>query len=254
MAKKVIALVMALVLTLTLVGCRDDNPLKKKNKKELIELVETLVDEVESQEDRIEELEEMLKGVQEEKDPSAAISEIDDGTGRLTFNSIDGKIQFPVPFEYPGSTQAPNTSSVGITATLRVVPSNNWVTVLDGTTLELEHKSGISGIMRAGQIMETYDMNGLQDEVMSVFFEELPPTTVQYNRLFLDEQWWGLEAQAPTKIDNKDAQIRCGMVGLGEQSLTYIFVYQGEKDNTKDETITSLLRTVEMMGMPLRIE
>ena len=41
MAKKVIALVMALVLTLTLVG--EMITTKKKNKKELIELVETLL-------------------------------------------------------------------------------------------------------------------------------------------------------------------------------------------------------------------
>lgn len=255
MKRVLIVLIALMVCLIVLTGCnKDKNPLMKNKKKELVQMIEDLSNEILDKDARIEELETILRGVHEEDAPTAAITTIDDGTGRLTFNSIDGKIVFPQPFEYPGSTQAPNTASVNITELISIVPTNNWTMCMDGTTLELEHTSGISGIVKASAIDELYSREGLQDEVMSPFFEDFPPSNIKYSRLFLDGDWWGLEAQAPTTIDEKPAFIRCGMLGLGEQSFTYIFLYQGEQDKTKDETIVSLLRSMKMLGMQLRIE
>lgn len=255
MIKRSIALALSLLVTSTLLtGCGDKDPLTKLSKGELIDLANEQAGLIEENTNRVTELENLLQGVQEEEVPTASISIMEDGTDRMTFNSFDGKITFPTPFEYPGSTQAPNTSSINITSTLNINPTNNWAIKLNGTTLKLEHNSGISGSIKAGYIEEIYDRQALQDEVMSSFFAAFPPSTITYSKLFLADGWWGCDAQAPTRIDGEDAYIRAGMLGLGEQSFVYVFVYKSKQDATKDEAILSLLRTISMGGQQLSIE
>ena len=251
--KKLISLVGCCLLGITLVGCSND-PLSKLSKKELIALANQQTADLTDKDVRIEELETLLKGVQEENGPTSAISTIDDGTGRLTFNTINGKIMFNPPFEYPNSTQASNTSSVNITDTLSISPTSNWYMVLTGTSLELSHTNGINGVIKAGSILETYDRDKLQEEVMNKFFANFPPEKITYSKLFLEDQCWGIEAKLPTTVDENPAYLRCGMLGVGEQCFTYMFYYSGEQDPAKDETIVSLLKTVKMLGQQLRIE
>lgn len=254
MMKKAICFLMISIMALSVTGCGKKDSFDKMGKKELANLARTNTKTLADKDIRIQELEVLLKGIQEVNGPTAAISTIDDGTGRLTFNSINGKIIFPKPFEYPGSTQAPNTSSINITSTLSISPTNNWITVLDGTTLELNHTNKISGLIKAGYITEMYDREKLQDEVMNEFFADFPPDKITYSKLFLNDQWWGLEGKTETIIEKKPAYIRCGMLGLGEQSFVYMFVYEGKQDAGKDETIVSLLKTMKMLGQSLRIE
>lgn len=251
--KRLMILTVTGLIATTLVGCSND-PLSKLSKKELISMANQQAADMVDKDVRIEELETMLKGVQEETGPTSAISTIDDGTGRLTFNTIDGKIVFNPAFEYPGSTQAANTSCVNITSGLSISPTNNWYMVQNGTTLELSHTQGINGVIKAGSISETLDYETLQSEVMSKFFSSFPPEKITYSKLFLDEQCWGVEAKLPTTVDSEPSYIRCGMLGLGEDCFTYMFYYSGEQDPTKDETILSLLQTVKMYGEPLRIQ
>ena len=254
MTKKLIAL--GLIATLvTLTGCgKNDGSLDSMSKSELVELANSQMTELEQAYTKIEEAEKLLKGIQGEEVPSAAISAMGDGTGRLTFNSFQNKIIFPKPFEYPGSTQISNTASVNITQSLNVAPTNNWALKLSGTTLELEHTSGISGKITAGEIRELYPRETMQDEVFTQFFAELPPDTVKYSKLFLDDNWWGLQAMSPTFIDSEDAFLRVGMAGIGEQCFTYSFVYKGKQDAGKDEVILTLLKTMKLFGQTLRVE
>ena len=255
MHKKALSTLLVMLLILTVTGCNTNkDPLSKLGKAELIKMANEQSAELTDKDVRVEELETLLRGIQEEDGPTAAISTIDDGTGRLTFNSIDGKIIFAVPFEYPGSTQAPNTSSVNITSTINVAPTNNWITVLKGTALELEHTNGISGIIKAGYIKEIYDREKMQADVMSKFFAGFPPEKIVYSKLFLNDQWWGMEAKLPTTIESEPAYLRCGTLGLGDQCFTYMFVYKGKQDPAKDETIVSLLKTMKMLGQSLKIE
>lgn len=255
MTKKLTVLMLVITL-ISLTGCgnKSKDPLMSMKKAELVNLANSQMTELEQAYTRIDEVEKLLKGIQDEEVPSAAISVMGDGTGRLTFNSFQDKIIFPKPFEYPGSTQISNTASVNITQSLNVSPTNNWSMRLKGTTLELEHSSGISGIIKAGAIKEIHPRETLQDEVFAPFFAELPPDTVIYSKLFLDDNWWGLQAMTSTFIDSEDAYLRMGMAGIGEQCFTYSFVYKGKQDAGKDEVILTLLKTVKLFGQTLRVE
>lgn len=251
--KALLVTVATCLMAVSLMGCSKD-PLSKLSKKKLIDMANQQMAELDDQRVRIEELETLLRGVQEETGPTSAISTIDDGTGRLTFNTIDGKIMFNPAFEYPDSTQAANTSSVNITDGLSISPTNNWFMVQKGTTLELSHTQGINGVIKAGSISETIAYEDLQEQVMSKFFSNFPPEKITYSKLFLQDQCWGIEAKLPTTVDSEPAYIRCGMLGFGEQCFTYMFYYKGEQDPTKDETTLSLLQTIKVHNEPLRIQ
>lgn len=253
--KRIITLVMVAIMMVTAVGCGGEkDPLDSMSKKELIEFANTLVTDVDAANARIDELETTLKGVTDYEVPQAAIEVLPDGTGRETFKSIDGLVKFPVPFEYPGSTQAPNTSSVSLTQNIKFVPTPNWLIRQDGTKVELNHTTDIQGVIKAGAIKEMYSREEMEGTVFGTFFAGWPATTITYNRLFLDDQWWGMQAKCSTRIDGGPAQFVCGMLGLGEQCFTYMFLYSGEPDKVKDETILSLLKTVKMLNRDLRVE
>lgn len=242
-------------LLVILTGCNSEkDPLSKLSKNELIAMINESETDLAKNETRIIELETLLKGIQQQDGPTAAISSFSDGTGRLTFNSIDGKIVFPKPFEYPASTQAPNTSAVNITNIMKVVPTGNWIMKLGGTSLELEHPSGVYGIFQAGNINTLYAREKLQDDVFAKFFSEFPPDTIKYSKLFADNNWVGLQADTETFINEKKSTLRCGMLAVGNTSLTYMFIYSGERDVTKDEVILSLLKTMQLGGQVLRVE
>ena len=145
----------------------------KLSKQELVNQIYKQQELMNSDAARIEELETLLRGIQTEDAPTAAISVIPDGTGRLTFNSIHDKIIFPVPFEYPNSTQAPATGSVKVTESITVVPSASWFFKLNGTSLELEHPLGVNGIIKAATISDTYPRDRFQ----------LPPFSIVYSIL-----------------------------------------------------------------------
>lgn len=255
MNKKAISLILLTLVSISLVGCGGEkDPLSELSKKELIELANTQTALIDENSNRISELEDLLQGVGLEEVTTAGISIMEDGTDRVTFNSLDGKIKFPTPFEYPGSTQTSSTSSIDVTTTLKIVPTINWSAKISGTTVTLEHNTGISGTIKSGYIEELYDRQLLQEEVMSAFFKDFPPATVKYSKLFLNDQWWGVDGQTPTRIDGEDAYLRAGMLGFGEQSFVYVFVYKGAEDQAKSEAILSLLRTMTLSGQPLSIE
>lgn len=249
---RLLTVVLTASLAVSMVGCNKD-PLAKLSKDELIARSNQQTADNQAKDVRIEELETLLKGVQEENGPTASISTMDDGTGRLTFNSIDGKIIFPTELAYPNSTQAANTSCINITDQLSVSPTNNWTAVLDGAAVDLNHTNGVTGKIRAGSMKEMVDADTLQNQILSGFFTNLPPGKIVYSKLFLEDKCWGVDAKAPTTIDSKPAFIRCGIFGFGEMCFTYMFLYNSEQDAAKDETILSLLKTIKVFQQPLRV-
>jgi len=237
-------------------GCSSGEPgsIEKMSKRELQNLVRTQWETLDMQEARIEEVESILKGQTTEEGPTAAISEMGDGTGRLTFNSLDGKILFPQPFVYPGSTQAATSGRVNITSSLSILPTGSWAIRIIGTTVELEHSSGISGTIKVGYVQELVPMDFFQEDVLSPLFVGHPAGNIIYSKLFLGDQNWGMDARTDTRIDESPAYMRVGMLAIGDTSFTYSFVYRGEQDSVKDESVLSLLRTIEMLGQPLSVE
>lgn len=256
--KRILIITLVYALTMGLfIGCNkeDKDPLEVHSKKELIEMVNYKDTEIATLEASKIELETLLKGIQEVDGPTSAISALSDGTGRLTFNSINGKIIFPVPFEYPGATQAPNTASLNIAKLVSIIPTGNWTMKQSGTQLEMEHPSGACGIFKIGSIKQVASRETMQTEVFGAFFnEEFPPDTITYSKIFLETNWLGLQADTMTRVDEKDAKLKCGMVGVGNVALTYMFIYDGESDPTTEEVIMSLVNTIKVGGQQLRVE
>lgn len=241
--------------TISLSGCGgEENELMKYSKEDLVLMVENQKGELENSNNRILELEGMLKGLQIEDTKTPAISTFGDGTGRLTFNSINDKIVFPVPFQYPNATQAPNSAFIGISGSVSVKPANNWLMKLDGTTLNLNHTSGIEGRITVSNITEGIVITELQTEVFTPFFKDFPPETINYSKTFLDADWCGMQADTGTTINKEPAIIKCGMLANGSTQITYMFLYNGERDSAKDEMITSLLNTMSVDGRVFRVE
>lgn len=257
--KSIIALSLALGLVVSLAGCGNDeekDPLLKESKQSLVEMVNSTNTELISCYERIGELEELLKSVQEEKGPTSAITEMSDGTGRRTFNTVNGTFSLPVEFKYPNSSQAPNTSSVNISEAVKITPTANWTLKLTGTTLEVSHTSGIAGTITVGyldreaQKTMVADLQPYLDELLS----SLPIDTKKTGSLFLNDNKFGIDNISHTFMDEKDAMIRCGILGYGEISLQYFFVYTGEQDSAKDEVILSLIKTLNIWNIQLSVE
>ena len=177
-------------------------------------------------------------------------------TGKKTFTTVNDTIAFPSEFKYPGSTQAPNTTSLNISEAVRIKPTANWICQMDGTTLELNHSSGISGKITIGTLDREAQklLASSLEEHMSAWFTELPAGTIKYSRLYLKDDWFGLDATSNTNIDANPAHLRCGLLGFGDVSMQYMFVYSGDKDVAKDEVILSLIKTIEVWNIPLSVE
>lgn len=236
-------------------GNKDSNDLSSKSKSELIDLVNNYSDQIASDTEQMDQLKALLGQLQGGSgDSTSAISTMSDGSGKTTFNSFAGKIIFPNAFEYPNSTQAPAASTINITKDISIAPTSNWICTLDGASLTVNHSSnGIVGTIKAGIIQDTYDRTLLKSDIFSQFFSGIPASNISYTQLFLDDDWWGLQATATTNINSKEAQIRCGMVGYGDSSLIYTFVYDGKQDATKDELEQTLLKTISMYNKALRL-
>ena len=253
---KIIAISMAL-LCLTACGNSSDDPLMKESKESLVNMVNQLNNQVIEYSKQIEELNNKLVGVYGSESPTAAISEMSDGTGRLTFNSVDDMITLPVPFQYPGVVQSANTLSVNITEAVSFKPTYNWLLRLDGPVAELNHPSGVGGKITVGTLdraSQSTTAMQLQDYLNENFFSQLPPETVQYNRIYVDGNWFGVDAKSHTYTDSKDAQLRCGLIGFGDTAVQYFFVYTGESDVTNDDLISSVINTIQIWDTQILVQ
>ena len=257
-SKRILATLLAVVSMLSLAGCKKEDPnqdpLMAESKETLVAMInEASVNEVAYLE-KIQELEDRIRGQVSSSSTTSGIGEIAAGI-ELTFNTIDGKIVFPNEFNYPGSTQAPNTSSLSVSEAVKLKPTSNWTIKITGSKVELSHSSGISGIMTVGYLDREAQRQqvDLQQHLMDNFFAELPPNEIQFSSLHLDDVPFGVDCASPTTIDEAPAMLRCGMLGYGEISLQYFFVYTGDRDSAKDETILSLMRTLKVWDTELSI-
>lgn len=255
MKKRILSIMLATLMITIVTACSSDptDP-KTWSKHELLERYQSLTDEYLQLGEEKENLQIMYDAIAE-TNPTAAISFVGDGTGtRMTFNSADSKIIFPDSFKYPESEQISANGNIEIVQNVTVTPGNNWVCKLNGASLEMEHSSGISGVIKVGKLTSMYDKSLLQDEVLAPWFSNVPSSTVIYNRIFLNNEMQGVQATTPTTIDSEDAYLRAGILGYGNYTLTYIFVYRGAQDSTKDESILSVLNSITITGSKLSVE
>ena len=77
---------------------------------------------------------------------------------------------------------------------------------------------------------------------------------LSYNRIYVDGNWFGVDAKSHTYIDSKDAQLRCGLIGFGDTAVQYFFVYTGESDVTNDDLISSVINTIQIWDTQILVQ
>lgn len=189
----------------------------------------------------------------------AAISVATDGTNRMTFNSNDSKIIFPSSFEFPGSTKAPSNGSISIVENVQIAPGTNWIQKSSGATLDLEHTNGISGTIKIGKLSTItgyYNFNTLKADIMEPWAAGLPLSTgVSYSEITDSAtNSIGCAASTPTLIDSENAVLKFGMLSVQDLTVTYVFVYRGTQDVSKDESITNLLNSINIYGSSIIVD
>lgn len=259
MKRKLVSTICMITIAITsLAGCgkNPDDPFSGMSKKEVIEQYNMLQDQYIQLGTDFDNLKRLNAGIQSETEVTAAIDITGDGTGRFSFNSVDSKIIFPVSFIYPNATTLPGDGSVSIVNDVIITPTSNWICKLNGTTLELENTdSGISGTIKIGKQNYIYTSQELKDQVLDQWFAELPPSTVNYTDIAVAGQSYGMQATTPTTIDHEDAYLRCGMFATGNSyCVTYVFVYRGNSDATKNESITNLLNSMSVAGSKIIVQ
>lgn len=257
MKKKIALFMCVLAALMSLSGCKkqDDDPIYGgMSREEIIEMCNNLTQQLDVAQEEYNSLFEMYNGIQSESKPTSAISITGDGTNRYTFNSIDGKIVFPKEFKYPGAEFTPGNGSMSIVQGIGIEPSANWVVRANGSKMEFEHASGISGTINVATQSYIYSASQLQEDVFPLWFSELPAASITYTDISVGSARLGCQAVSPTLIDGEMAYIRCGMFASSDRCVVYTFAYKGDKDITKDEAITSLLNTITVNGLAVIIE
>jgi hypothetical protein len=259
--KKVIALLLASVMMLSLTSCgknEDEDPLMELSKEELIEMYYSSEADKEYYIEELDKARETIVGIQGEETQPVGVTTFSATDERLTLWTQDGVIELPVEFKFPYSTQTSNTSSINISEKITIKPSSNWDIRINGTEVDLYHTgSAIRGVIKVAAVSqlanEQVTASDLQDTI-NEFFTNMPPETISYNKLFVNGTWVGMNAQAHTFIDTEDSYIVCGMLKSGDSCVTYMFIYEGEYSSANNELILNLMKSMTLYGNALSIE
>lgn len=235
----------------------DKDPYLNYSKQELVDLVRNYEQQLQTLNDTLTEKETLLQGIQSSTDPSTAISEMPDGTGRLTFNEFsDGTVVFPNPLVYPDAEVSSTQNRIYITNMFSVAPDSSWNCVLNGSTLELENND-----LKIGAQITVGYRNGdyltpeyLQSYMDSNFFMGWPPENITYQVLMADTIKAGVDAYTHTFIDSEDAWVRIGIGQVGTTTFTYSVCYKGDESSVANAAIKNLLQSIQVSGQPLQIE
>lgn len=245
--KKLVALgLMLAISTSTLVGCGT-------SKADLETENSVLMEELVAAQEQVEQLQSTLESLTGEESPTS-ISSIDDGSNAQTFNSLNGKILFPSELTYKDSSQGPNNASINLSKTITIIPSDNWTIQMDGTTTKYSHPNGIYGTIKIGATDRVYKGEEVEPEMLEPFTSTIPYTSIINSKIYLEDVWRGMSSEMTIINNNKPAVIKCGLFGYSDVCLTYMFYYDGDKDNTKTELINNMLKTITVGSLKLRIE
>ena len=250
------ALILSLLIgTLSGCGSKDDSELSSFSKSEIIEKYNILEQNYIELDSKLTSTQNTLNALSQDGTVSEAITTMGDGTGRFTFNSTDSKIIFPTSFVYPNAQPIVPDGSITITSGVTVSPSSTWISRINGSALELEQSTnGISGTIKVNSVSEMVTVEQLQTEVLQPWFDSVSYSNVVYKDIFVSESAYGKQAETPIMNDSENAYLICGMAAVGSYSVTYIFVYRGSADATKNELIMTVLNSININGMNLLIQ
>jgi hypothetical protein len=276
MKKKVVALMLLVTIVGTsLVGCgakansdEEASPYDSMSKKELLASCKELESELDEAYSDYDELQSAVTGAGLISDNLPNITDIGDGTNRLTFQTVDDVITFNSDFVYPESTEAANTSDVEVSENLSFKPYENWYIQQKGSTTELYHLANISGKVSIGNIENSSGMYYVTEEENSNYGwndTSLTPEIIkervvgpwlkglanvgdiQYSELYLDTTVVGIQAKTTTLVDGQEAHIKVGMFDTRRgEACQYVFLYEGAYDSLKEEHEDLLIHSFQV--------
>lgn len=246
MKRKVCLMATALVVISSLTGCGG------VTKEELQAQNNMLISDLSEAEEEIEKLETTIKTLVGDNS-LVGITKVADGS-KETFNSVDGNILFPAELSYTGSYQAPNTASLNLASRISIKPSDNWKIQINGTTTKYSHPDGVYGTIKIVGIEEPIKGEFIEEQMIDPFTSAIPYTSKSNAKIYLDDIWRGMNTEMTVLNNEKPAVIKAGLVGQGDTAIIYSFYYNGDKNATKNELITTLLQTIKFGGLEMRIE
>lgn len=250
--KTISVLLIGVLMCSMLTGCnKDEEDLTKMSKEELIEKCNYYASCYTDAIMQLEDAKLVLEQIQGYTSTGPSFSAMAIENDKLSFNSYDSKIIFPSEFGYPDAKETAASTSVSLTNSVKANPGPNWIMKLSGSTLELEHTTGVSAIIKIGEFYELYNRDSLRDDIIAPWFEQITDGSVRYSSIFVSGDKWGDQAQANILIDGEDAYLVCGIVGFAETSITYVATYRGKQDATKDGIINTLINSIELAGNAL---
>lgn len=245
---------MILVMSLSMTGCSADgepsSDLMKEKKETVVNMYYELSNQYNDLATQYAETQAKLEEVYEEKQINPGITTV--GDGAKTLNSLNDMVEFNEPLEYPNTQVIPASGYVAITNNVRVPARDNWTTRLSGSTLYMQHSNGISATLSASEFVQFSD-SGIKD-IVTGFVSQLTSDEITYSDVFINGEVWGGDAKFPCLVNGNNAVMQCGIVVHGNVALSYIFIYQGDRDITKDEAIKSLLNSVSINDDIIAVE
>lgn len=258
--KKLTATILCLLTITSLTACKGDedkDPLLDLSKEELVQMIYSANQATSEALDKADELQTALD-MRDNKEERGTIKEIEDGSKRRTFTTVNNTISLPVDFAYPGTEMTAEDASLNLNSSVKILkPSPTWASVFDGTTLNLYNlEEEIAGNITVGQLTtvgQDFKVADLQDYVTNTLLVDVPYESATWTKLFLNDRQRGVDVTCKVLIDEAPAMMRCGIVGSGEISLQYMFVYKGEKDAIRDDLVRALLRNITIRNSSLSI-
>lgn len=241
MKKKLMVMLAISIGVMGLSGC---GPSKTELKEDNNRMLSMIAD----YEDQLSELNKILALYQGTDGPTTTIDYVGDGSGDMTFNTVNSKVVFPKSLEYTESTPASNTGGVYVTKDVTFKPSKNWNMRLDNASLELDHTNGISGVINVTKINKAMEGSILQEQVLSPWLDSFGVKAKSFGSLFVDKYCWGTYASAVGSADNEPLQIKAGLFGYGTVAVTFIFVYKGDPDSTNNEIIDTFIKSMTVLN------
>lgn len=258
--KNIFSLTLSIILILSLSACKKDedrDPLLDEDKETLVQMIHESNQALSDTLDQKDELQAALDMRQTDEE-AGTIKEIEDGSKRRTFVTVDSMITLPVDFAYPGTEMTAEDASLNLNGQVKILkPSPTWSSVFDGTTLKLyNNEEDIAGNITVGSLTDEgqeFKVAGLQDYVTNTLLVDVPYESSTWTKLFLGDRQRGVDVTCKILVDEESAIMRCGIIGSGEISVQYMFVYKGEKDAIRDDLVRALLRNITIRNNPLSI-
>lgn len=243
--KRVAVLGLTACMVISLAGCnfgKEEGPTKE----ELIADNAAYSSLIDQQVAQIAELESTIKAMTGSEGPTTAISAVGDGSDKLGFNSMAGKLLFPVAFEYPGAQQAPVASKIQIDAGTYLSPSSNWVVNINGTTSEYSHSFGINGIVKVAALTERKSNEDIKTEMIDPFIAAIPTTSSTSTKIFFNDSELGVMYTLGTTVDNQEGILKLAVFATSSRAITFCFFYPGASDTTKNELVDSMIKSLQL--------